>query len=128
MISVLNWKEFDRGAIKGFFDLRYHGLTIKGCRLMDGGNGLWFAFPQKQGEQEGEVKYFDQMFLTSPERDHVRRLVIADLTLQGHLSASPDSPVESGCNRQLSSQPRHRTPEGEELTEHYTTHEDEIPF
>ncbi len=55
MISVLNFKEFIKGAIKGFFDLRYHGLTIKSCRLMDGKNGLWFCFPQVKGEEDGEL-------------------------------------------------------------------------
>ncbi len=48
MISVLNYKQFDRGAIKGFFDLRYHGLVIKGVRLMAGDNGLWIGLPQRK--------------------------------------------------------------------------------
>ena len=85
MISVLNWKEYDRGSMRGFFDLRYHGLSIKGCRLMQGNDGLWFSFPQVKGEQDGETKYFDQMFLSSLERDHVRKLILLDLQQQGHI-------------------------------------------
>ena len=54
---------------------------------MSGNNGLWLAFPQQKGEQDGETKWFDQMFLTKPEAEHVRRLVIADLQAQGHLEA-----------------------------------------
>ena len=52
MISVLNFKPFDRGSIRGFFDLWYHGLTIKSCRLMEGNNGLWFSFPQIKRDLE----------------------------------------------------------------------------
>ena len=79
MISALNFKNYDKGAMRGFLDLRYHGLTIKGVRLMSGNNGLWLALPQQKGEQDGETKWFDQMFLTKPEAEHVRRLVLADL-------------------------------------------------
>jgi hypothetical protein len=35
-VAALNYKPFDKGAIRGFLDLRYHGLTIKGVRLMFG--------------------------------------------------------------------------------------------
>ena len=130
MISVMNYKKFDRGSIKGFFDLRYHGLTIKGCRLMEGNIGLWFSFPQKQGEQNGEIKYYDQLFLSAPERDHVRRLVLLDLRTQGQIeSASPDDAVESQGNYHSASRTQKRTSEGEDLTDHYTTTgEDDVPF
>jgi DNA-binding cell septation regulator SpoVG len=84
MIGVLNFKPFQRGSIVGFFDLRYHGLTIKGCRLMTGSNGHWMAFPQKEGhDKEDKAQYFDQMYLTKPEAEHVRRLVVAELEAQG---------------------------------------------
>ncbi len=78
-VAALNYKPFKKGAMLGFLDLRYHGLTVKGVRLMAGKNGMWLALPQKQAEQDGETKYFDQMFLTPPEAEHVRRLVLADL-------------------------------------------------
>lgn len=127
MISALNFKSFDRGAIRGFFDLRYHGLTIKGCRLMAGNNGLWIAMPQQKGEQDGEVKYYDQMFLTPPETEHVRLLVIADLQAQGHIDRTVNS---SSSSRTTTSRQRHVTPEGEDVTEHYTPpgNDDGIPF
>ena len=118
MISVLNYKPFDRGSMKGFFDLRYHGLTIKGCRLMNGNNGQWFSFPQVKGEQDGEVKYFDQMFLTALEREHVRNLVIADLQSQGHL----DRPKQ-----QRTSKPK-QAPKAENLSEYHSNGKDDIPW
>ena len=123
MISVLNWKEFDKGAMRGFFDLRYHGLTIKGCRLMQGNDGLWFSFPQLKSTQDGETKYFDQMYLTPQEREHVRKLVLLDLQGQGHLEQDKPKPAKPRARA------AHRTPEKEDLSDHYTQgQDDDIPF
>ena len=122
MISVLNFKTYDKGSMRGFFDLRYHGLTIKSCKLMNGSNGLWFSFPQIKGEQDGEAKWFDQMFLTPQERDHVTGLVVLDLQQQGHI----EKPKQEKQSRPKQT---HRTPEGEDLSEHYTSgSQDGIPF
>ena len=124
MISVMNFKTFDRGSIKGFFDLRYHGLTIKSCRLMNGNKGLWFCFPQIKAEENSEVTYYDQMFLTSLEREHVRKLVLLDLQQQGHLEQS-----EPSHTQRRRSAAQHRTPEGENLDQYYSsTDEDDIGF
>ena len=126
MISVLNFKAFDRGSMRGFFDLRYHGLTIKGCRLMNGTNGLWFSFPQIKAEENGETKYYDQMFLTSLEREHVRKLVLIDLEQQGYIDRPKSKPKPT---KRRSSTAQHKTPEGENLDEYYTPpDEDDIPF
>ncbi len=126
MISVLNFKSFERGSIKGFFDLRYYGLTIKSCRLMDGNNGLWFSFPQTRAEENGETKWFDMMFMSSLERDHVRKLVLLDLQQQGHLGQEKPKAKPKAQPRAKAA---HETPEGEDLSEHYTQGQnDDIPF
>ena len=126
-ISALNFKAFERGSMKGFFDLRYHGLTIKGVRLMSGNGGLWIALPQKEAEQDGERKYFDLMYLTPPEAEHVRRLVIAELQAQGNLETPAKGRSESGQRRPK--QTTHRTPEGEDVYEYYSNGaDDDIPF
>ena len=122
-VAALNFKKYDKGTMRGFLDLRYHGLTIKGVRLMSGNNGLWLAFPQQKGEQDGETKWFDQIFLTKPEAEHVRRLVLADLQAQGHLEA----PARG--NRGDGQRPTHTTPEGEDVSEYYSNGaDDDIPF
>jgi hypothetical protein len=118
MISVLNFKSFNKGAIKGFFDLRYHGLTIKGCRLMNGNSALWFSFPQVKGEENGEVKYYDQMFLTALEREHVRNLVLLDRQSQGHL----DQPKQK-----RPSKPKRASSKPDDLSDYYTK-DDDIGF
>jgi DNA-binding cell septation regulator SpoVG len=90
MVSALNFKSYESGAICGFFDLRYHGSVIKDCRLMRGNNGgHWLALPQKKGEKDGETKYFDIIYLTKPEAEHVRNLVIAQLKAEGHIDGGP---------------------------------------
>ena len=86
MVDALNFKPFSgNGSIAGFFDLRYHGLTIKGCKLMNGTNGHWVALPQKEGtDKEGNKAYFELMQLTKAEAEHVRKLVILNLQQQGY--------------------------------------------
>jgi len=125
-VAALNFKQFEKGAMRGFLDLRCHGMVIKGVRLMSGNNGLWLGLPQKQAQQDGETKWFDQMYLTPPEADHVLRLVLSDLQAQGHIQA----PVKGngghgqqphhGVHRSAQHGGDHRSPEGEDLSEHYT--------
>ncbi|GAB6907627.1 hypothetical protein DESC_240063 [Desulfosarcina cetonica] len=123
-VAAMNFRPFDRGSIQGFFDLRYHGLTIRGCRLISTNGGQWIAFPQRQGEQDGEVKYYELMHLTAPEMDHVRKLVLADLQAQGHFERS-----KKKATSKPPAKATHRTPEGEDLTEYYSQPEsDDIPF
>ena len=127
-VSALNFKPYAHGAIKGFFDLRYYGLTIKGCRLMAGKNGgSWIALPQQRGEENGESKYYELMFLSPPEMDHVRKLVVAELRSQGHVEVS--SSKGSG-SKQSNGKRTHITPEGEDLSEYYSdpNDNDDIPF
>ena len=121
MVSALNFKPMDRGALRGFFDLRYHGLTIKGCRLMDGSNGRWVALPQIKTEVGGETKWFDQMFLSPLEMEHVRKLAIADLESQGHIKGQGDQGQRF--------RKRRTNPEDEDLAEYGPRHADDgMPF
>lgn len=129
MIAALNYKPFTRGSIMGFFDLRYHGLTIKGARLMDGQKGMWIGLPQRQGEKDGETKYFDQMYLTSPEMEHVRYQVIADLQAQGYIEKPSKGHQRANSKRQprqqRQPQGQYVSPEGEDLSEYYTDNKDD---
>jgi DNA-binding cell septation regulator SpoVG len=126
MIGVLNYKPFQRGSILGFFDLRYHGLVIKGCRLMNGQNGYWLSFPQREGDDgNGGTKYFDQMYLSAPERDHVWRLVVAELEAQGHIqhTKQPSQPKQQRSTNGF------RHPDtGEDLSDYIPPPDDDIPY
>ena len=124
MIGVLNYKPFQRGSIVGFFDLRYHGLIIKGCRLMTGQNGYWMAFPQKEGtDKDGKAQYFDQMYLTKPEADYVRRLVVAELEAQGVIQhAKPAERPKRPANG-------FRHPDtGEDFSDYMPPPDDDLPY
>ena len=122
MISVLNFKKFERGSLLGFFTLRYHGLSIQNCRLMAGknGSGPWFSFPQIKVEKDGETEYHDLMYLTPPEREHVRALIMAELQAQGHVEAPKTKKQGNGKGQ-------YRTPEKEDLAEYYPE-PDDLPF
>lgn len=119
----MNYRQVGKGSILGAFDLRYHGATFKGARLMTGSNGLWVALPQLKIERDGQTEYLDIIHLTAPEREHVGRLAIADLEAQGHLAhqgrtGNPRRPAASRL-----------TPEGEDLSEDGPTPSDDgIPF
>ncbi len=123
-VSALNFKPFERGAMRGFLDLRYHGLTIKGCRLMESNNGLWVALPQKEIEQDGSRKWIDQLYLAAPEMEHVRKLAIADLEAQGHIQTN-GSQKDHGARS-------NRQQQNEDLSEYYNPptdgDSDDIPF
>jgi DNA-binding cell septation regulator SpoVG len=125
MIGALNFKTFQRGSILGFFDLRYHGLVVKGCRLMNGQNGYWIAFPQKEGtDKDGKTQYFDQIYLARPEAEHVRRLVVAELETQGHIhhKKQPAQPQQRPSNG------FHHPDTGEDLSDYMPPSDDDIPF
>ena len=125
MIGVLNFKPFQRGSIVGFFDLRYHGLTVKGCRLMDGKKSYWMAFPQKEGtDKDGKIQYFDQIYLTKPEVEHVRRLVVVELEAQGHIQRTKKQAQPISHRKRT-----FVTPEGEDLSENLPLPaDDDIPW
>lgn len=126
MITVLNFKQFEKGYIRGFFDLRYHELTIKSCRLMNGNNGLWFSFPQIKGELDGEIKYFDQMYLTRQERENVRDLVLAELRDQGHIG--PGDPAPSAPSKPKPRPGKAQFRGQENLDQYYSQPGDDIAF
>jgi hypothetical protein len=74
------------------------------------------------------------MFLTVPEREHVRTLVVAQLRAEGHLGESQQEPALAQPLRSQQAQnlnPRaggQQTFENEDLSKHYTTGQDDIPF
>lgn len=126
MDIALNFKSYNKGPLRGFFDLRYGGLTIKGCRLMEGNDGLWFAFPSQREEENGETRYRDFLYLTPPERAHLTRLVIAELESQGHIEGQRP---RGGPSRNNSPARRWVSPEGEDLSEYYSQGAgDDVPF
>jgi hypothetical protein len=83
----MNFKERRIGKMIGIFDLIYHGLAVRGCHMMTGSAGYWFSFPQIEcNDLNGEKHYFDFLYLTPPEHEHVSNLVKKELQAQGFIN------------------------------------------
>ena len=98
IIELINFKPYPRGALKGFFDLHIDILTISGCSYFEKDGKRWFTFPNKPYE---DMRQIDA------------------------LNGKPEK------NRRQSSksyQEDHRTPEGEDLSQHYSSKDEDIPF
>ena len=53
------------GKTKAYFDVEIGGVTIKGCRLVEGENGLFVSMPSIRKEDEnGKSIYQTMIFLT----------------------------------------------------------------
>ena len=128
-VRVIDFKPYRKGALIGFFTLGYGGICIKGCRLMSGsnGNGHWIALPQKEyQDKDGKTQYTDQIYITKPEADFVRRVVVMELERQrvGAKTTKPEN-KRVGSPRQQA----FRTPEGEDLSDYMPPPgDDDIPF
>ena len=52
------------GKTKAYFDVEIGGVTIKGCRLVEGENGVFASMPSVRKEKDGEVVYQTIVFLS----------------------------------------------------------------
>ena len=127
MVRVMNFKERHVGKMLGVFDLMYHGLAVRRCRLMTGKNGYWFSFPQKEySDGNGEKRYFDFLYLTRPEHEHVSNLVKLELQAQGFINEQNQQhqqPQKKNFHTRHSS-----TETGGIPPEHIVREDDDVPF
>lgn len=68
-MKIINIKKTDNtGKLKAFFDLETSKLTIYGCKLLEGREGvLWAAMPSRQYEHEGQKKWQPIVTITDEE-------------------------------------------------------------
>jgi hypothetical protein len=91
-VAALQFKKFEKGALCGFLAIRYHGLTIRDCRLMENkGGGFWVALPQKEVTIDGERKWVDLLQLGRDEQDFLNRQVVGQLRQRGTTMSISDS-------------------------------------
>jgi DNA-binding cell septation regulator SpoVG len=129
MISPLNFKPYNKGSIIGFMDVQIGLVTIKGARLMAGKDNsqMWIALPQMPGtDDDGGKKYHEIIHVTSPVREHIRKAVIAELELQGHISPGDPAPSTSSKPKPRPGKSQFRGQE--DLGEYYSKPGDDIPF
>ena len=61
---IRHMKKGSWGKTKAYFDVEIGGVTIKGCRLVEGENGLFASMPSIKKEKDGEVNYQTMVFLS----------------------------------------------------------------
>ena len=61
---IRHMKKGSWGKTKAYFDVEIGAITIKGCRLVEGQNGLFASMPTKTQEQDdGNVVYQNIVYL-----------------------------------------------------------------
>lgn len=71
-MEVINFRPHDKGALKGFFDLKMEGwgnLIIRGMQLFQKGDRSWVNFPSKEIEKDGEKQWFALLRFEDKEID-----------------------------------------------------------
>jgi hypothetical protein len=57
-MKATNWKAFEKGTLRGFFDLLLDsGLEIRGMTYHVKDGKRWVSFPSRAYEEGGETKY-----------------------------------------------------------------------
>ena len=112
----------------GIFDLNFYGATVRGCKVMTGKNGFWISLPQQSyTDKNNETKYTDVIQMTSAMMNHVRRIIIEQLLIEGYIKG-PASKPRPAPEAKTAGGFRHPDT-GEDLSEHVTTtSDDDIPF
>ena len=72
-MKVINWKPYNKGKLRGFFDvLTAEGFTLKGFKIMEGINGEFVSRPSQQ-DKDGE--WFDTVYCTKEMSAELLKIV-----------------------------------------------------
>ena len=63
-INVTRAKQFDNGGV--VFDVEINGVTIYGCRVVEGSKGDFVSFPARKGSDD---KYYSHAFYKLSEAE-----------------------------------------------------------
>ena len=79
-IECLDYRAHESGALKGFanFYVPKMGIEIYGCGLFQKNGRRWLSLPSREGEQDGEKKYFQIMRFR--EKSHAEAFLKACMT------------------------------------------------
>ena len=72
----------DWNKTKAYFDVTFVGkslpfnLTVKGCRLVEGKDGLFVSPPSIKKEVDGETKYDNLVFFGDDTKDKVQKAAL----------------------------------------------------
>jgi hypothetical protein len=98
-MKISNWKNIDKGALKGSFDLTLvfdqgkFEFVVHECTLFEKDGRKWVSFPCRAYEKEGKTKYIPYVSLPSKE---VKNKVEAECLrqLEAQIRAIPE-PVKA---------------------------------
>lgn len=76
--SVIRTKMFDNGNV--VFDLSINGVSIYGCRVVEGKQGDFISFPQRKG---GDGKYYHIAYASLSQDDQGAILAAVERELNG---------------------------------------------
>jgi len=68
-MKVSNWKNIDKGTLKGSFDMTLildqgkFEITIHECTLFEKDGRQWVSFPSRKYEKDGEARYIPYVSL-----------------------------------------------------------------
>ena len=95
----------DYGKTIAFFDVVIYnenvdldGVTIKGFKLVDGGNGMFASAPSEKKEVDGETKYYPMVWLGKNLLQQINESAIAKY--------NEDQPVTQDLDQMISSLPK----------------------
>jgi DNA-binding cell septation regulator SpoVG len=61
------------GAVKGYADIQYHGVTIKGVSIVQHNGGYFIGLPSNVGKNG---KRFPIVEVSEPERSQIEKLLL----------------------------------------------------
>ena len=95
-MKVINWKSYNKGKLRGFFDvLTGEGFTIKGFKIMEGINGEFVSRPSQQ-DKNGE--WFDTVYCTKEMSAELLKIV---KRLKGLGDTKEDSNINQDIEQDL---------------------------
>lgn len=107
--KVVNFRKFESGSMLGFVDLYlYDGaINIRGCKVMNGQNGMWIAMPAHKSEKDGKY-YADVNIYTSngekqnPAADVLMEEILKQvrIAMNGATNSTPKTTTQSATQNQ----------------------------
>lgn len=91
MLEILKYKDVNKGALRGKFDVKVHkwgGFVIRDMAYFEKGDRKWVAFPSRPYDDGPEVKYYSYCFFDTPEMSKAFAERVLDV-LKFHLSVLP---------------------------------------
>jgi hypothetical protein len=85
-IELVDYKEMNKGVLRGFFTLCIDSIQITDCSYFQQGDNRWFSFPSKKIEPKdgGKAKYYPYIRISDKAKyEDLQDKVLAMLKAKG---------------------------------------------